>query len=751
MKLRPAQEEILKYRQGKFAVSAVPGSGKTFTLSLLAAELLSKELIEVDHGQSVLIVTYLNATVEHFRAGIRRQLDRLNLPQVGFDVRTLHSLAYEIVQLAEVGFVGGGSSLSVLDMSQSNRFLTESAAKVINQYPDLWHDFIGDDSPGSSAKWRRIVENLAANFIKSAKNRCFNSEQIIARLDQNHADSEDLILLRILAEIYSRYQRALERNGVYDFDDLIWRAVSLVSGRSDLRSSLAERWPYVLEDEAQDSIPLQEELLGQITSTNQNWVRVGDPNQAITSSFTSAHPRFFTNFLKRKDVTSVTLANSGRSAPKIMNVANALVDWACSDHPLLSVRKKAFLNQKILPTPEGDAQPNPSDKEAAIEIKVFGDRDDNEIPQVALKAHIYSRNNPEHTIAILVPTNGIGQRVAENLVKIDANFDDRLRRSGRGRKAIVAISSILSLLSDSSSSRHFIGAYETFLEFGDSRAAEDSVDHKRIRALLKSVVKSEDFLFPESHSVIDSLPKNVAGRVEIEILNEFSRFLYKFFLIQPLPYDDLILAISERLFLTNESEAKQEVESNMAIAYQLAGTVRSWIDQYADWRLPEIVDQLRELSLGRSSLSQLEAGLMGYEPIQGRITLTTQHSAKGMEWDAVFIIGLDSFWLPISLDDRFMGFIPEFNGDPKAETNAMLDAVMKGEKASVWPIDATESAHIEVICERLRLIYVGITRAKRYLHLSRSSQITSYHGVEYCQPSKALEVIYNQLSGHLNH
>ena len=76
MKLRPAQEEILKYRHGMFAVSAVPGSGKTFALSLLAAELLSKELIEVDHGQSVLIVTYLNATVEHFRAGIRRQLDR---------------------------------------------------------------------------------------------------------------------------------------------------------------------------------------------------------------------------------------------------------------------------------------------------------------------------------------------------------------------------------------------------------------------------------------------------------------------------------------------------------------------------------------------------------------------------------------------------------------------------------------------------------------------------------------------------
>jgi DNA helicase-2/ATP-dependent DNA helicase PcrA len=122
-----------------------------------------------------------------------------------------------------------------------------------------------------------------------------------------------------------------------------------------------------------------------------------------------------------------------------------------------------------------------------------------------------------------------------------------------------------------------------------------------------------------------------------------------------------------------------------------------------------------------------------------------------MEWDAVFIIGLDSFWLPISLDDRFMGFIPEFNGDPKAEINAMLEAVMKGEKASAWPIDATDSAHIEVICERLRLLYVGITRAKRYLHLSRSSQVTTYHGVEYRQPSKALEVVYNQLSGQRDH
>ncbi len=67
MQLRPAQEEILKYENGRLAISAVPGSGKTFTLSLLAAQLIGNGRIDPEAGQQILIVTYLNASVDTFR------------------------------------------------------------------------------------------------------------------------------------------------------------------------------------------------------------------------------------------------------------------------------------------------------------------------------------------------------------------------------------------------------------------------------------------------------------------------------------------------------------------------------------------------------------------------------------------------------------------------------------------------------------------------------------------------------------
>ena len=71
--LRPAQAKVLEYDGGKMAVSAVPGSGKTFTLSLLATQLISAGRVDVNAGQQVLVVTSLNASVETFKARIRQR------------------------------------------------------------------------------------------------------------------------------------------------------------------------------------------------------------------------------------------------------------------------------------------------------------------------------------------------------------------------------------------------------------------------------------------------------------------------------------------------------------------------------------------------------------------------------------------------------------------------------------------------------------------------------------------------------
>ena len=99
---RPAQYEILNYQRGKVGVAAVPGSGKTFTLSHLAAALIKKlaDRKDADPDAEVLIVTFTNVAVNSFKRRLSDILKqrRVLMPYVGYRIRTLHGLAHEIVR-----------------------------------------------------------------------------------------------------------------------------------------------------------------------------------------------------------------------------------------------------------------------------------------------------------------------------------------------------------------------------------------------------------------------------------------------------------------------------------------------------------------------------------------------------------------------------------------------------------------------------------------------------------------------------
>jgi DNA helicase-2/ATP-dependent DNA helicase PcrA len=82
----------------------------------------------------------------------------------------------------------------------------------------------------------------------------------------------------------------LNFRGAVDFDDLIRLALRCLQTDPEYLARLQYRWPYILEDEAQDSSHMQEMILRLLSSRSGNWVRVGDPNQAIYETFTTADP-----------------------------------------------------------------------------------------------------------------------------------------------------------------------------------------------------------------------------------------------------------------------------------------------------------------------------------------------------------------------------------------------------------------------------------------------------------------------------
>jgi DNA helicase-2/ATP-dependent DNA helicase PcrA len=93
-----------------------------------------------------------------------------------------------------------------------------------------------------------------------------------------------------------------------------------------------------------------------------------------------------------------------------------------------------------------------------------------------------------------------------------------------------------------------------------------------------------------------------------------------------------------------------------------------------------------------------------------------------------------------------MGVEVFLGGDPTAEAAAQLNHLMEGDTGLFPNRSATESAHIEVISERLRLLYVGLTRARRYLHLSRSKATRRYNKEQESEPATVMGVLYQYLA-----
>ncbi len=328
------QQAVLTYRYGRMGVAAVPGSGKTWTLSRLAADIIASGKLE--EGQEVLVVTLVNSAVDNFNKRVSEFLKESGLlPRIGYRVRTLHGLANDIVRerpdLARLS-----DTFQIIDENEANRIRSQVAQIWLRNHPNDLDDYLNTDLDDNRQEWVRreklpeLVEIIALAYIRLAKDRQLTPQRLRTQLDQLPLP---LPLAQMGWELYATYQRALAYRDAVDFDDLIRLALENLQQDEALLARLHKRWPYILEDEAQDSSRLQEQILEMLAGPTGNWVRVGDPNQAIFETFTTASPAYLRRFLKRTDVTSRELPESGRSTEDIIALANHIIDWTNSNAP----------------------------------------------------------------------------------------------------------------------------------------------------------------------------------------------------------------------------------------------------------------------------------------------------------------------------------------------------------------------------------------------------------------------------------
>lgn len=719
---RPSQQEVLAYTSGMMSVSAVPGSGKTLTLAALAAKLVREQ---IGDAQEVLIVTLVNSAVDNFKRRINKSIEEYGLlPNFGYRVRTLHGLSHDIVR-ERPGLVGLSEDFGIIDEREADAVRQDAVEAWFRANPDAAELYLPLDVEDSQAEWIKrsrwpfLIQEVATAFIKRAKDELLTPEVLLERLAQHSAELPgparlpSLPLARMGIEIYADYQRSLAYRGVVDFDDLIRLALQALRGDPDYLTRLQQRWPFVLEDEAQDSSRVQEKVLRLLTGEGGNWVRVGDPNQAIYETFTTADPDLLRQFSKQPDVKETTLGQSGRSQQAVIDLANYLVDWTCLEHPSDFARKKAFARQHIRPTSPGDSQPNPGADRTAVQLVDRALTPEVELRTVADSLEHWLPENQDRTVAVLAPRNQRGFELIELLKQRGIAYVELLRSTSVTRHVAGALGNLLRCLADPTSARKLSVAFRVW----HREEREDPEAMTLVHSVADRIAGCpavEAYLWPRADhdwlgSVLPGLPA-----AQLTLLTDFTEVARRWHRAAELPIDQLMLTLAGDLF---------HDPAELALAHKLAALLQDVAQAHPTYRLPELVEELAIIARNERRFLGFASEDSGFEPPPGVVTVATMHKAKGLEWDRVYLMSVNNYNFPSGLGhDTYIAerwFVRD-GLNLAAEALAQLKGlsnVQPKDREQVWYTEgqATQQARLDYVAERLRLLYVGITRAKQDL------------------------------------
>lgn len=690
--LNPQQRLAVEQTEGPLLILAGAGSGKTRVIAHRIAYLIAEKGVRT---WNILAVTFTNKAAEEMRSRVQRLLAGQDFEGKPW-VSTFHSLCVRILrQDIEQLDEGYSKTFTIYDQDDSLR-LIRTCTKELG-YDD-----------------KKLAPRAVQGAISGAKNRGEDVNAYAARAE--YVDERTASIARV----YKMYEDRLHANNALDFDDLLIKTVRLLKKDSEVREKYNNKFRYILVDEYQDTNSLQFALISLITEKQQNICVVGDEDQSIYK-WRGADITNILNFEKHfPNATIIRLEQNYRSTQTILDVAGAVVKhnierkgktlWTSNptgdrvryyqafdaetearfvaSQILEHRREQNDLRAAVLYRTNSQSRVfEEAMRRAGLAYNIVGGFSFYERMEVRdIIAYLKLALNPNDSIALArvinSPPRGIGKQTLEEI-------DRRARDTGVSAWETIS----LVIEQPGTLSTRAVSALRNFrrlvLRLGEmarggysvadagTRGLSDTEPRERTdseRAQDLSDAREQDVSPPPRLPISPSIPASLHPRASVSLSSSS-------------PVSDMVKAAildtgyENALKSENTDEAEARLENlqelvNAAVDYDELGIegLREFIDHSA---LVSDADQYKR---------------------DAPVTLMTAHSAKGLEFPLVFIVGMEDGLLPHSRS-------------------------------------ATDPAELE---EERRLCYVAMTRAERYLYVTHAIKRRVYGEELASEPSQFL-------------
>lgn len=638
--LNDGQRAAVVYNDGPSLVIAGAGSGKTRVLTYKIAYLMEQGY----DPWNILALTFTNKAAREMKERIARQVgERARYLWMG----TFHSIFSRILRM-EAQAIGFASNFTIYDASDSKSLLKSIIKEM--QLDDKTY------KPGS-----------IQSRISNAKNHLILPDSYASDASIMQADMEAKV--PATRDIYRRYWERCRQSNAMDFDDLLVYTYRLFQDYPDIRMKYASQFRYVLVDEYQDTNFAQHSIVLQLTQENQRVCVVGDDAQSIYS-FRGANIENILKFTQvYKGAKLFKLEQNYRSTQTIVSAANSLIAKNQDQ-----IRKEVY-----------------SENSKGEPIGVFNAYSDVEEGEIVVNKIIqlrYRENCSYDDFAILYRTNAQSRIFEEALRKRSLPYKIYGGLSFYQRKEIKDVIAYFRLAVNPNDEE----AFKRVLNY-PARGIGDTTLSKIVDAAnLHETSLWKVLCEPLTYGV--NINKGIHAKlqgfrelIEIFINDAMEKNAY-----------EIGQQIVRQSGIMNEI-CQDRTPENLSRQENLEELVNGMHD-FCATRQEEgnerisLVDYLAEVSLLTDQDSDKnEEG--------AKITLMTIHSAKGLEFRNVFVVGLEENLFP----------------------SAMCGDSMRG------------------LEEERRLFYVAITRAEEYCFLSFAKSRFKFGKMEFCTPSRFLKDI----------